>query len=84
MAREAGLLDRCRLHGLKKAGMTRRANAGNTAHELMAASGHKTLAMVQLYTKAFHDRKLAASGTAKLPGSYKPTKPNFTNHSLTR
>jgi hypothetical protein len=32
--RGAGLPDRCRLHGLKKGGMRRRAEAGNTAHEL--------------------------------------------------
>jgi hypothetical protein len=41
--REAGLPDHCRLHGLKKAAVRRRAEAGNTAHELMAFSGHKTL-----------------------------------------
>jgi hypothetical protein len=38
----AGLPKRCRMHGLKKAGMRRGAEAGNTAHELMAQSGHRT------------------------------------------
>jgi integrase len=64
-ARAAGLPDHCRLHGLKKAGMSHRADAGYTTHELMADSGHKTLAMVELYTKAANDKKLAASGAAK-------------------
>jgi integrase len=41
-AREAGLPDHCRLHGLKKGGMRRGADAGMTAHELMAQSGHKS------------------------------------------
>jgi hypothetical protein len=47
---EAGLPKRCRLHGLKKGGMRRLAEAGGTAHELMAFSGHKTLTEVQRYT----------------------------------
>jgi hypothetical protein len=33
---KAGLPKRCRLHGLKKAGMRRRAERDNTVHELMA------------------------------------------------
>ena len=49
-ATEAGLPARCRLHGLKKGGMRRLAEAGGTAHELMAISGHKTLTEVQRYT----------------------------------
>ena len=49
-ATEAGLSARCRLHGLKKAGMRRLAEDGNTAHELMAICGHKTLSEVQRYT----------------------------------
>jgi integrase len=56
---EAGLPARCRLHGLKKAGMRRLAEDGATAHELMAVSGHRTLTEVQRYT-ADADRKLLA------------------------
>ena len=62
---KAGLPKRCRLHGLKKAGMRRRAERDNTVHELMAFSGHKTLAMVKLYTDAADKKKLADSGFAK-------------------
>jgi integrase len=67
-AKEAGLPDHCRLHGLKKAGMRRLAEDGGTTHELMAISGHKTLAEVQRYTKGANDRKLADSGMAKRRG----------------
>jgi hypothetical protein len=64
-ATEAGLSARCRLHGLKKAGMRRLAEDGATAHELMAISGHRTLTEVQRYT-ADADRKLLADrGMAK-------------------
>jgi integrase len=62
----AGLPDQCRLHGLKKGGMRRGAEAGLTTHELMGQSGHKSLAEVERYTKAANKRKLADSGAAKL------------------
>ena len=67
-ATDAGLPARCRLHGLKKGGMRRLAEAGNTTHELMAISGHKTLSEVQRYTTAADKKRLAASGMAKLRG----------------
>jgi integrase len=67
-AKEAGLPARCRLHGLKKGGMRRLAEAGNTAHELMAISGHRTLTEVQRYTKDADRKKLADSGMAKMRG----------------
>lgn len=67
-ATEAGLPARCRLHGLKKGGMRRGAEAGMTTHELMAISGHKTLTMVQHYTKDADMKRLADSGMAKLRG----------------
>jgi integrase len=61
----AGLPKHCRLHGLKKAGMRRLAEAGATGHELMAVSGHKTLSMVQHYTAAADRTRLADSAMAK-------------------
>ena len=45
--------------------MRRRAERGYTTHELMALSGHKTLAEVQRYTDAADKRRLADSGAAK-------------------
>ena len=65
-ATAAGLSARCRLHGLKKSAMRRLAEAGNTAHELMAISGHKTLAEVQRYTSAADKKQLAETGMAKM------------------
>jgi integrase len=70
-ATEAGLPSRCRLHGLKKGGMRRGAEAGMTTHELMAFSGHKTLTMVQHYTNDADRQRLADSGMAKLRGQSK-------------
>jgi integrase len=64
-ATEAGLPACCRLHGLKKGGMRRLAEAGNTTHELMAISGHKTLGEVQRYTDDADRKRLAESGMAK-------------------
>jgi hypothetical protein len=61
----AGLPDKCRMHGLKKGGMRRGAEAKLTMHELMAKSGHKSLAMVQLYTDEANEKLLADSGAEK-------------------
>jgi hypothetical protein len=76
-AREAGLPDCCRLHGLKKGGMRRRAEAGNTAHELMAFSGHRTLTDVQRYTVDANKKRLADSGAAKMQAQSENT--DYTN-----
>jgi integrase len=62
---EAGLPERCRLHGLKKGGMRRLAESGATGHELMAISGHHKLSMVEHYTAAADRKKLADSGMKK-------------------
>jgi hypothetical protein len=70
-ATEAGLPARCRLHGLKKSGLRRLAEDGNTTHELMAISGHKTLSEVQRYTDAVDRKRLAESGMAKRQAAQK-------------
>ena len=67
-ATAAGLPARCRLHGLKKGGMRRLAEARLTTHELMAISGHRTLSEVQRYTEAADRKLLADTGMAKLRG----------------
>jgi integrase len=64
-ATAAGLPSRCRMHGLKKGGMRRLAEDGNTTHELMAMSGHKTLSEVQRYTARADKKRLADSAHAK-------------------
>ena len=81
-ATEAGLPARCRLHGLKKGGMRRLAEAGGTAHELMAISGHKTLTEVQRYTADANRKRLADAAMAKRSeqnADYTNSKPRYTN-----
>jgi integrase len=65
-AKAAGLPDRCRLHGLKKGGMRRAAEAGISAHQLASLSGHKTLAMVQRYCDSVDREKLADAATEQI------------------
>ena len=48
----AGLPTRCVFHGLRKAGCRRLAEAGCSANEIAAWSGHATLGEVARYTKA--------------------------------
>jgi integrase/recombinase XerD len=89
-ATDAGLPKRCRLHGLKKGGMRRLAEAGNTTHELMAISGHRTLSEVQRYTADADRKKLADGGMKKKRGAenkntegVKPDRLPVSNHRLT-
>jgi len=63
---KAGLPDDAHAHGLRKAFCRVAAEAGLTPHEIMALSGHKTLAEVMRYTAAVDRKKLAASGMAKI------------------
>ncbi len=62
---KAGLTE-CSSHGLRKACARRLAEAGASAHEIMAVTGHKTLAEVERYTAAALREGLADSGFAKL------------------
>ncbi len=59
-------LPQCTPHGLRKACARRLAEAGATAHEIMAVTGHKTLAEVQRYTETAMREGLADSAHAKL------------------
>ena len=62
---EAGLPSRCVFHGLRKAGLTRLADAGCDPFEVAAWSGHKSLSEVERYTKAANRKRAALSGLAK-------------------
>lgn len=62
---KAGLAE-CSAHGLRKACARRLAEAGASAHEIMAVTGHKTLAEVQRYTETAMREGLADSAHAKL------------------
>ena len=53
-------------HGLRKAALTRLADAGCTAHELAAISGHKTLSEVQRYTNAADQARLARAAMERI------------------
>lgn len=55
---EAGL-HHCSAHGLRKAGATIAAEAGATAHQLMAMFGWTTIGMAQRYTQAADQKRLA-------------------------
>jgi hypothetical protein len=57
--RETGLPGRCKPHGLRKAAARRLAEAGCSASEIMAITGHKTLAEVERYTRAAEQARLA-------------------------
>jgi integrase len=44
---------------LRKAALTRLADAGKTVHQIAAVSGHKTLKEVERYTRTADQRRLA-------------------------
>jgi len=62
---EAGLPSRCKAHGLRKAAARRLAEAGCSASEIAAISGHKTLAEVERYTRAADQEHLARQAIKK-------------------
>lgn len=70
----AGLPARCVLHGLRKAASRRLAEAGCSAHEIMAITGHKTLAEVQRYTAAAAQKTLARAAIARIEGNGRGSK----------
>lgn len=64
--RDAGLPERCSIHGLRKARCRQLAEAGATASEIMAVSGHKSLSEAQKYVDAADQKKLASAGMRKI------------------
>ena len=58
-------LPHCSAHGLRKAAARRLAEAGCTAHEIGAITGHASLAELVRYTKAADQRRLAEAAMAK-------------------
>lgn len=52
-------LPHCTAHGLRKAGATIAAEAGATAHQLMAIFGWSTIGMAERYTQAADQKRLA-------------------------
>ncbi len=62
----AGLPERCVTHGLRKAAARRLAEAGCSANEIAAITGHATLQEVARYTKAAEQKKLARTAMRRL------------------
>jgi integrase len=61
----AGLPSACSVHGLRKAACRRLAEAGCSANEIAAISGHATLGEVARYTKAADQARLARNAMAR-------------------
>jgi integrase len=61
----AGLPQRCKFHGLRKAALTRLADIGCSAHEIAAISGHKSLKEVERYTRNADQARLARAAMAR-------------------
>jgi len=55
-----------RAHGLRKAACTALAHAGCTGPEIMAVSGHSSLAQVQVYIDEFEQEQMAEAAITKL------------------
>ena len=62
---DAAGLPHCSAHGLRKAAARRLAEAGCTAHEIGAITGHASLAELVRYTKAADQRRLAEVAMTK-------------------
>ena len=62
---EAGLPKECSAHGLRKAACRRLAEAGCSANEIAAISGHATLSEVQRYTKAVDQARMARNAMTR-------------------
>jgi integrase len=63
---DAGLPPECSFHGLRKAACTRLAEAGCTEHEIAAISGHKSIRLVEHYTRAVDQAKLARAAMERI------------------
>lgn len=74
MVRDAGLPDGLSPHGLRKAMCRRLAEAGCSPHEIMAISGHASLAEVTRYTKTANRTKLAESAIESIGENFERTK----------
>ncbi|NVN47980.1 tyrosine-type recombinase/integrase [Asaia spathodeae] len=58
------------IHGLRKLAATLLAESGCSTHEIASITGHKTLKMVELYTRSFDQRRLAEDAILKLETAF--------------
>jgi integrase len=63
---DAANLHHCAFHGLRKAASVRLAEAGCTAHEIAAITGHASLKEIVRYTQSADRKRLAASAMEKV------------------
>jgi integrase len=63
---KAAGVPQCNCHGLRKIGALRAAEAGASEHELMAMFDWENADMARAYTRKAAQKKLVASGAAKL------------------
>jgi integrase len=70
-ARQAGLPAGCSAHGLRKAAARRLAEAGCTAHQIAAITGHRSLKEVERYTRAA-DQRISAEAAMRKVQNTKP------------
>ncbi len=68
-ALDAAGLTTLRFHGLRHSAGRALAEAGCSSHEIQSITGHRTLQMVEHYTKAARQKRLASSAIAKLEGT---------------
>ena len=65
---EADLPKQCSAHGLRKAAWRRLAEAGCSANEIAAISGHASLREIERYTKAADQARMARNAMARAGG----------------
>ena len=63
---KAGLSNELNVHGLRKFVASMLAEASCSTHEIAAITGHRTLAMVQLYTRSADQERLAGAAIIRL------------------
>lgn len=61
-----GLPDDLNVHGLRKLAAAELADAGCSMHEIAAITGHRSLSMVQLYTRSADQERLASAAIIRL------------------
>jgi integrase len=69
-------LRHCSAHGLRKAAARRLAEAGCTAHEIAAITGHASLREIVRYTKAADQQRLASAAMEKAETRTSSVKPD--------
>lgn len=59
------------IHGLRKLAATNLAEAGCSVHEIASITGHKSLALVSLYTQSVDQERMATAAIVRLQGRKK-------------